>query len=55
MLTFLNVVQKVCLNPVKENYLNLSSDEKKRIKNNYTHTDFYEEEDSRPMFVSYRG
>lgn len=31
------------LNPVGENYQSLSNDEKKRIKNSYTHTDFYGE------------
>ena len=31
------------LNPVGENYQRLSTNEKKKIKNNYTHTDFYGE------------
>lgn len=40
---FHKLMQNFNLNPVGENYLNLSSDEKKKIKRNYTHTDFYGE------------
>lgn len=40
---FHKLTENFYLNPVGEIYSNLSSDEKKRIKNNYTHTDFYGE------------
>ena len=40
---FHKLTETFYLNPVGEIYSNLSSDEKKRIKNNYTHTDFYGE------------
>lgn len=40
---FHKLMKKFNLNPVGENYLNLSSDEKRKIKSDYTHTDFYGE------------